>query len=400
LKRKLALLLIIIILPIPLLASPSPYCILISLDGFRWDYANRGITPNLEQIRSEGVAALSLKPSFPTSTFPNHYSIITGLKPQNHGLILNYFENNDKEIFKLSDTNAVRNPKWYWGEAFWETARRYGIITASYYWPGSELLPDYRRPNYFKPYHHNEPHSDKIEGVINWLSLPFNERPRFITLYFHDSDSDGHNFGTDSKEINATIFTLDSLIGIIRKRIEQIGMKDSVNLIIVSDHGMTNVSDDRTIDLASFLKGFDCKVNDMSAFAMIEPNNPNQLDEIYSILKKNEKNYKVYLRDEMPLYYSFSAHPNIFSLLVVPEIGWSIRYRERRYISKAEHGYDNNHTDMHGIFFAVGNKFKKNYPVGTLNNIDIYPLLCKMFGIYPRMNIDGNAENIIYILNK
>ncbi len=186
-KKRILLLLLLFIVPFVCYSNSPTYCILISFDGFRWDYANRGITPNLDKIRDEGVSALSLKPRFPTSTFPNHYSIITGLEPQNHGIILNYFENNESEIFKLGDTNAVRNPKWYWGEAFWETARRYNIITASYYWPGSELLPEYRRPNYFKQYHHNEPHHKKIDGVINWLQLPQADRPRFITIYFHIS---------------------------------------------------------------------------------------------------------------------------------------------------------------------------------------------------------------------
>ncbi|NMB82229.1 MAG: alkaline phosphatase family protein, partial [Ignavibacteria bacterium] len=176
--------------------SGKPYVILVSLDGFRWDYLNRGLSPNLEFIRDNGASALSLRPTFPSKTFPNHQSIITGMYIENHGIIANTFRDEFKnELYRMGDTSAVRNSRWYLGEAFWETAERNGITTASYFWPGSEMNLEYRRPTYFENYEHNRPYEKRVEGVANWLKLPVDKRPHFITLYFDDTDTQGHRYG-------------------------------------------------------------------------------------------------------------------------------------------------------------------------------------------------------------
>lgn len=396
--KRVRLLLLFFLISIANAAEPQPYVLLISLDGFRWDYAERGITPNLDRIKQEGVSAMSFQPCFPSSTFPNHQSIITGMHPQNHGIISNFFENLYGERYTLFEEEPVRNPKWYWGEAFWETARKNKIITASYYWPGSELNDENRRPNYYKKYNHNEPHENKINGVIEWLKLPYNERPHFITLYFHDTDSEGHKHGTRSRQIDSTIAVVDSLIGVIRKRIDEIGMRDSINIIILSDHGMTDIKKDGIINLKEIIGEIPCKVNSTSAFAMIKPENELDLKKIYDKLKKSENNYKVYLKDDVPEYFHFSKNPYIYPIVVFADIGYKLVYEKSSYKAVAEHGYDNNHIDMHGIFFAVGNKFKKNYRVGTLRNIDVYPLLCEIFKIDGRSNIDGDINRIKFIL--
>ncbi len=398
-KKIISVLLFVLFWISPIKSSePQPYVLLISLDGFRWDYAERGITPNLDRIKQEGVSALSFKPSFPSVTFPNHLSIITGMYPQNHGLILNFFENLYGERYRLSDTNAVKNPAWYWGEAFWETARRNKIITASYYWPGSEVWDENRRPNYYKAYNHNEPHENKINGIIEWLRLPYNERPHFITLYFHDTDSEGHKHGTNSPQIDSTIAVLDSLIGVIRQRIELIGMKDSVNIIILSDHGMTNIREDGIINIKEIIGEIDCDVNSSSAITMIKPKNEKDIELVFNKLKKAEQNYKVYYKKDVPAYWNFSRNPYIYPIVVIADVGYKLIYGKSTYNAVAEHGYDSHQIDMHGIFFAVGSKFKKNYRVGTLENVDIYPLLCEIFKIDGRSNIDGNINRIKFIL--
>jgi predicted AlkP superfamily pyrophosphatase or phosphodiesterase len=243
-------------------AQNLPYTILISFDGFRWDYTNRDITPNIELLKNDGVSSLSLQPVFPSKTFPNHYSIITGMYPQNHGIIANFFNNPvTGEKYGLGDTNAVRNPYWYWGEAFWETAERQGIRCASYFWPGSEIELDYRRPSYYEKYDHGRPYSERINGILNWLKLPFEKRPKFLTLYFDATDTDGHKFGPNSKEINNTISSLDSLLGNLVGQLRKIGMYDSTNIILVSDHGMAELSKDRIIEIDKILSGYIYKVD-------------------------------------------------------------------------------------------------------------------------------------------
>jgi ectonucleotide pyrophosphatase/phosphodiesterase family member 5 len=381
-------------------AQTKPYVILISFDGFRWDYLNRGISPNLEKIKESGVSALSLRPSYPSKTFPNHLSIITGMYPAHHGIIANSILNPFKQtIYRMRDTNAVRDGRWYLGEAFWETAERQGITTASYFWPGSELLLSYRRPTYYEPYAHTRPYEQRVDGIIKWLQLPSEERPHFMTLYFHETDTQAHNFGPDSPEADEAIKRLDGITGYLLNKLDAINMIDSVNLIFVSDHGMTEVSNEKTVNIEKIVGSKECKFFDAGAIMFVTPEKE-KITDIYEILKKNESHYKVYYRDEVPEYYHFNDHPFIAPIVIVVDLGWSaVTNKKSERDEKGNHGYDNNQLDMHGIFLAIGPNFKKNYHTGTLWNIDIYPLLCKIFGIYPRANTDGKIERIGFILN-
>ncbi|MDX1702496.1 MAG: ectonucleotide pyrophosphatase/phosphodiesterase, partial [Melioribacteraceae bacterium] len=302
----------------------QPYVILVSFDGFRWDYSEREITPNLSEMKKNGVHALSLQPSFPTKTFPNHLSIITGLYPQNHGIIFNSFTNpHNGEGYRLGDTISVRDSKWYLGEAFWETAERNGIKTASFFWPGSELKLDHRRPTYYKKYDHNKPYIDRIEGVINWLKLPPSERPHFITLYFDDTDTYGHKYGPNSDEVNESIKRLDGLIGELKSRLKDINLYDSTNIIIVSDHGMTEIDTNRVINIEDILKLYDVEYGGSKPVMMIKPAS-GKTQEVFSLLKENERHYKVYMKDDMPDHFHFNKHPFIYPIILVADIGWSL----------------------------------------------------------------------------
>ncbi len=381
------------------------YTILISFDGFRWDYPNRGITPNLDFIKENGVHAISMKPCFPTKTFPNHYTIVTGLYPENHGIIANTFiDPITRDVYKIGDTNAVRNPKWYKGEAIWETAKRQGVITASYFWPGSELNLEYRRPDYFEKYEHLRDYDKRIEGVLNWLKLPNDIRPDFITLYFDATDTYGHTFGTNSAELNESIMRLDSLIGKLFAGLKQNNLHDSTNIIIVSDHGMSDVSSDRIINIEDILEGNNQILLDYGPVMYVFPEEKDS-DSIYNKLKSHQKNFKVYRREEVPGYNHFSDSPMIPEILLIADPGWSLITNKdvNRYSNMdtgGNHGYDNNFIDMHGIFFAIGPDFKSGYTCGTINNIDIYPLLAKLLRIFPNKNIDGKLERIEFLLKQ
>jgi predicted AlkP superfamily pyrophosphatase or phosphodiesterase len=402
-KRVVFLIILILTIGQLISAQSKPYLILVSFDGFRWDYLNRGITPNLEKIRTDGVSAMSLRSVFPSKTFPNHISIITGMYAENHGIISNSFPNFEKNYwYRMSDTAAVRDSKWYLGEAFWETAERQEIKTASYFWPGSELSLEHRHPSYREFYEHERPYEQRVEGVIKWLQLPYEERPHLITLYFDDTDTYGHRFGPNSPELNESIKRLDNIAGMLIHELTDIGMKDSVNLIFVADHGMTEVFEDKVVDIGNMIKEYDCRFMDDGPLIQIEPP-ADRLKEVYETLKRNEYHYKVYLKEDIPDYYHYSKSPLTFSILLVADIGWSlIGNKKSNWLgkSKGNHGYDNNHLDMHGIFLADGPAFKDGYQTGTLWNIDIYPLLCKIFNIYPRSNIDGNLERIQFILKE
>lgn len=391
-------------------AQPKPYLILISVDGFRWDYANRGITPNIDYMKINGVSALSLRPDFPSKTFPNHYAIVTGMYPENNGLIENtFYDPYTKETYKISDSLQVKNGKWYLGEAFWETARRNGIKTASYFWPGSEMNPEYRRPNYFEHYQHSRPFEERVNGVINWLKLPYTERPHFITLYFEATDDAGHKYGPDSKEVNEAIKKEDAMIGLLLKKLSDINLSDSTDIILVSDHGMTSISNKRMVNVENILKHYSQPDDAAKIFyqssgplMMIQPEKT-KVNEVYQILKNNKDHFEVFTKDNIPACYHFSNNAFIPDIILIADMGWSlVDNKSIKWMKNTEeggnHGYDNFALDMNGIFFAIGPDFKKGYKTGTINNIDIYPLMCRIFNITPRSNIDGKLENIEYIL--
>lgn len=397
--KKLSVLFLLVFLLGVSYPAPKPYVILISFDAFRWDYVNRNITPNLERVRQEGVSALSLLPAFPSKTFPNHLSIITGMYPSHHGIIANnFYDPYRKQLYKMQDTLTTRGERWYLGEAFWETAERQGITTASYFWPGSELKDVYRKPTYREFFQYSQPDETRLQGVIDWLKLSADKRPHFITLYFQDTDTKGHEYGPNSPEVNEAIKKLDSITGSLFQKLDEMKMKDSVNVIFVSDHGMTEVSHEREINIEKILGPEKATLGDYGPTMMVYPNKE-YFQQVYEILKQNENHYKVYLRDEVPSYFHYSDNPFISPILLIADLGWSlISNKKSEWNEKGNHGYDNNQLDMQGIFLAVGPNFKKNYHTGTIWNIDIYPLLCEIFNIVPRSNIDGKLKRIEFLL--
>lgn len=375
----------------------SPYTILISFDGFRWDYLNRNITPNIEKLKNRGVCALSLKPSYPSITFPNHISIISGVYPQEHNIIGNFFNDvkNNKE-YKITDTFEVTNPYWYNCEAFWETAEKNGIKTASYFWPYSEVRIPFKRPSITKKYEHYFPYEKRVDSVLAWLNLPLQQRPKFITLYFDATDTYGHKYGTESSKVDSVIQVLDNLIGRLLNGLSYSNLIDSTNIIIVSDHGMYNIKGH--INLAEKLKKFKYQKVISGTIFSIETK---KQKEVFQALKESEKNYKVYLKKDIPEYLNIKKAKFLGNILVIPEPGYIITdnpNNEYEVKLKASHGWDNNFIDMHGIFVAAGPSFKTNYKTGTINNIDIYPLLCKIYNIKYNHKIDGDLKNIQFIL--
>jgi ectonucleotide pyrophosphatase/phosphodiesterase family protein 5 len=374
---------------------PSRTTVIISLDGFRWDYLDRGLTPNMDSVAEGGVRASSLKCVFPTKTFPNHISAMTGLYPAHHGIIANSFVNpvtGEKYGMKAP---AVRQSKWYEGEFFWEYAKKHGVTTASYFWPGSECYEDYRRPHFYHQYDHDRPYTERIKGVLDWISLPDSISPDFVTLYFHETDSKGHGYGVDSDSLNYGIALVDTLVGKFFAGLDSLGIKDSVNVIILSDHGMADISEERTRAMDEIIADTNAFVQNWGTFMMIHAGE--NRNDIYKRLKASEQNYTAYLKSEIPerLHY---RHPFVGDIVVIAENGWILKYGESSYNAVATHGWDNEWMDMHGIFLAHGPDFKKGFRTGTLNNIDLFPLLCEIFGFEQKELIDGKIERIGHIL--
>lgn len=380
------------------LATEKPTLILISFDGFRWDYPDRGITPMLDFMAQNGVRASSLQPAFPSKTFPNHLSIVTGMYTENHGIIYNQISDPfSGRHYDIGADSSNRQSRWYLGEAIWETLQRQGIRTASYFWPGSEINLPERHPDRFEHYQHNRPYEQRIDGVLSWLQLSPDERPDFITLYFHETDSRGHKFGPDSPENNRAIARLDSMLARLIEGLRAVKQLAKTNIIVVSDHGMTNLAEDRIVRLDQIVGEDSLEYMGFGPMVGIRSTRDKEAI-IFKKLKANEHHFKTYRRADVPDWFHYSHHPFIPPIITIAEIGWTLATHAVSDLSKGNHGYDNHHLDMHGLFYAMGPAFKKGYRCGTLRNIDIYPLICRIFAVMPRQNIDGELQNIGFIL--
>ena len=377
----------------------TPYVIMLSMDGFRWDYTTMTETPNFDRLTSSGVQAASLKPSYPTKTFPNHYSMVTGLYPDHHGIVQNNFYDPDLDRkFTIGNREAVQDSVFWGGEAIWETAEKQGVKSASYFWVGSENN-EYFKPSMRKLYDHDFPFEQRIDSVISWLHLPDEKRPHLILFYFHEPDGVGHNFGPESAETQETIRELDMLLGVLLDNIEEAEkeLKIDINLIVTSDHGMgyippeQNVMLDEIVDMTAMIR-----VHGSNPVYLLEPE-PDYLDEAYKLLSQ-APHLKTWRKDELPASYNYGTNPRVPEIVVEADRGWGIGFSNKRgKYSLGTHGYDPDNTDMHGIFYARGPAFKKGYTHPSFENVCIYPLLAHILEIDPEPT-DGSLDTVIPML--
>ena len=366
------------------------YVLLVSLDAFRWDYSRIYNTPNLNKLAKDGVKADRMFSSFPTVTFPNHYSIATGLYPDHHGLINNSFAAPDLGLFyRMGDRSAVENPAFYGGEPIWVTAEKQGVRSASFFWVGSEA----KHPAYWKKYEESVTYEARIDTVIKWLSYPPEKRPGLVTLYFDEPDATSHAFGPVSAQTGKIVARLDSLMGVLRTKLSTLPEAKRINLIILSDHGMSAISPARYINIKSLVP--DRMIASLSGGNPVYLINPSEgkKDSVLFLLNKS-KGLKAWDKSHLPPKWHYGTNPRIPEIVAVADSSWSIGTRpDGSSLRGGAHGYDNSNSDMYSIFYAAGPSFKRNYKFRELNNIDIYNLICRILDITPSKN-DGDPAHI------
>ncbi len=376
------------------------YVVMLSLDAFRWDFTDKFHTPNFDKLASNGVKAEGLIPCFPTKTFPNHYSMITGLHPDHHGIVQNSFYDAEmNRFYSIGNREAVEDGSFYGGEPIWVTAENQGVKSASYFWVGSEAPSGGRHPSMWKKYEHDFPFEQRIDTVISWLKLPGEARPHLITFYMHEPDSKAHYLGPDNPELGETIVYLDSLVGDLMKKMDDLEISSKINLIITSDHGMCPVSPERYIDLSDHL--------DSSWVDIIIGYNPNylvQAREGYydSIETKLEKipHVSAWPSKNVPERFVYGNNPRTLDFVFLADSAWSIGWmREANPHSRGAHGFDNANTDMHGIFYARGPKFKNGYSQSRFSNTDLYSIIAELLNLDPA-DTDGDLDNVWSMLRK
>jgi predicted AlkP superfamily pyrophosphatase or phosphodiesterase len=379
----------------------KPYVILISADGFRYDYAEKYQANNLLVLSNDGVKAAAMIPSYPSLTFPNHYTIVTGLYPSHHGLVNNYFfDRSRRAMYGMRDANAVRNGTWYGGTPLWVLAEQQHMLTASFFWVGSEADIKGILPTYYYKFNDSIPIERRINVVVNWLQLPAEKRPHLITFYISQADHAGHTYGPDSPETAQAVRSIDSTIQKLTYAVRQTGLP--VNFIFVSDHGMTSIDVDHSltiphdIDTSKFIIPRGAEIIELYA------KDKDVIKATYKKLKKEENGFMVYLRANMPARLHYGKKDDrmnrIGDILVIPRWPRTFNFSTRKPLPGA-HGYDPSLVkDMLATFYAWGPAFKDHLKIPEFENVDVYALVTKILGLTYRGKIDGSpklAEEIL-----
>ena len=377
-------------------SSTKPYVVMVSLDGFRWDFVKHFNLPNLTNIAQAGVQAKSMKPSYPTKTFPNHYAIVTGLYPDHHGIINNSFYDPQLEkIFSLS-SDAKTDPQFYGGNPIWNVAEQQGVKTASFYWPGSDTGK--KSPSIYKKYDDKVPYSVRIDTVIDWLNLPEKERPHLIMLYFDEPDHTGHNFGPLSLENKKMVTKMDSIIGVLTHKLDALPIGKKINLIVVSDHGMADINDTKKVAILNYLKpnwvGYQQVINPIMSLEA----KAGYKDSIAQALTK-VPHIKFWAAKDLPRRLHYGSNPRVLDFVVEAKKNYSLVTNMSQIIKGGTHGYDNNNKDMHAIFFAKGPNFRIGKKIGTFQNVSVYPLIAHILGLQIE-KVDGDFKEVNQMLRK
>jgi predicted AlkP superfamily pyrophosphatase or phosphodiesterase len=373
-----------------------PIVILISIDGWRWDYLERHRPRVIGRLAADGVRAEGLIPVFPSKTFPNHYTIVTGQYPNRHGIVSNnIFDFELPGRFTLSNRVVQQDTRWWGGEPLWVTAERQGQIAATMFWPGSDVEIAGRRPRYWRPFEHELPNAARVDQIAAWLRQPEPGRPTFLTLYFSTIDSVGHDHGPESPELAEAIHEVDREIARLVAAIEAAGLTGRTNFVLVSDHGMAALSPDRTIVLDEYLDMSDVDLVDSSPIAGLNPRRMSA-EAIYATLKGKHPALQVFMRDELPAEYRLRDHPRVPAVIGVADDGWQVTTRamladEDKEFPGGTHGYEPRHRSMHGLFIASGPQFRRGLVVPAFENVHVYELLCEVLDLQPASN-DGDAR--------
>ncbi|MBO6622743.1 MAG: alkaline phosphatase family protein [Balneola sp.] len=377
----------------------QPQLLLISFDGFRADYLSKTETPNFDRLIKNGATAEGLIPIFPTKTFPNHYAIATGLYPENNGLIGNNMYDPEMDArYSMGNREAVENPDWYSGEPIWNTVEKAGKKAGTMFWIGSEAPIQNMRPSHWKSYDGSIPNEARIDTVLKWMTREENPVD-FGTLYFSFVDSQGHRYGPDSEEVIESIKQADELVGYLMEKLES---NESINLMIVSDHGMIEVSPSRKVILDDYIDVNKIEIISYSPALMFNVEGEGEI-EFFESLKENEENFKVYLKENIPARYHLKNNSRVPEILMVADEGYTIntkQYFESRgsdYPSGGAHGFDNANPKMDAFFVAYGPAFKKEVKLGRFENIHLYEVMAKILDIEPAPN-DGDIDAVIEIL--
>lgn len=379
----------------------KPTVILISIDGFHPNYLDKYSAPTLNVLAGQGVRARWMTPVYPSLTFPNHYSIATGLYPERHGIVgNNFYDPDSKQTFSLGKREEVQNGRWWLGEPIWVTAEKQGQRAAAFFFPGTEAEIGGKRPSQWRAYDEKVANSERVDTALSWLDLPDPERPSLILTYFGDVDHAGHQSGPDSDEVRQAVADVDTALKRMVDGLKSRGIFERVNIIIVSDHGMSRIDPSQVTLLDDY---FDTQQAEMVIWNGSSVNifpKPGMEQAIYSTLKsKAPPHVTVYRKQDVPARFHYSKSSRIGAIVVMADEGWTILSRDRYRapaansgpIYRGSHGHDNRAESMRAIFVAHGPAFKQSQVVEPFENVDVYNMLAEILKLKPASNDGSDA---------
>lgn len=374
-------------------ANP-PVTILIGIDGFRPDYLDRGVTPELSRLARLGVRG-AMRPSFPVKTFPNFVTLATGLRPDRHGIVANKFE--DPARPGESFTQASREPHW-WAQAepIWITAERAGIPSAILFWPGGNIAFHGVRPRDWQQFNMDVSDRQRVDAVVDWLRRPAETRPHFIALYFDTIDSAGHDHGPEAPELLTALQDVDAQIGRLTTALA--AMRQPANVVVVGDHGMGAPSPARQIRLDRIVDAADIRLIESGPYAAIEPL-PGREGAVAQALLQPHDHMQCWRRAEVPARFHYGRNPRTPSFLCLAQTGWMIAVKPPAPdASRGEHGWDPAAPEMQAGFLASGPSIAAKGTIPPFDNVDVYPMLRRLLGLPPAHDIDGRDATLQPIL--
>lgn len=371
-----------------------PYVLLISLDGFRADYLDRFALPNFRRIMDRGVRAKGLIPSFPTKTYPNHYTIVTGLYPEHHGLVANrFFDPARNETYSTRDRKTVQDGTWYRGEPIWVSAEKRGVRAASFFWPGDEAAIQGVRPSAWRPYDRKIPLATGIDTVLEWLGAPPDRRPHLITLYSAEVDEAGHDYGPNSPDLEPVLRKVDQELGRLIAGIDRFPVRDRLFLILVSDHGMAETRPENRIPAETLIDKSELRFAEFGPVSNLFVNGgAARARGVRDEINRKLRHGRAYLRLEVPRRLHFNTDPRIGDVVVIMEEPYELvlpRDPGAGPPKPGQHGWDPSSPAMHGIFLAAGPGVRKGAVVPAFENVQVYPLLGELLGLRSLPRADG-----------
>lgn len=389
--------------PAPDDAATGPRSLLlVSLDGVHPDDLARGDTPNIDRLAREGVHARWMSPSYPALTFPNHYTIVTGLRPDRHGIVHNTMSDPDLGRFTLKMRDAVGDGRWWGGEPLWVTAERAGLRTAALAWPGSEAAVQGVRPDRWFLFDETRPIDERIRTVAGWLSEPEDTRPRLALLYFEHPDGAAHAHGPGSPQLRAAMREVDAAIGRLLDELGRSRAAARTDIVIVSDHGMAEVPAGQVVAIEDMVDPADAVLVSAGQVLGFRPQAGREADAERRLLGRHA-HWQCWRRHELPARWHYGRHPRVPPIVCQMDPGWDALPREhiarRPPGTRGSHGYDPADPSMRAVFVAGGPSFRRGVALPPIDNVDVYPLLARLLGLQP-VGDDGDPRALLPALRE